>query len=112
MADALSVAPALPLAAPVKSVVAAPKSVERPTATDAAARPAVVSAQKAQPVPESRIDKQVHLPSAAERAETEYRRGVLAQRQGDAERCGRQLPRGTGDNMPNMPQPDRRWRHC
>ncbi len=84
MADALSVAPALPLAAPVKSIVAAPKAVERPTATDAAARPAVVSAQKAQPVPEPRIDKQVHLPSAAERAEAEYRRGVLAQRQGDA----------------------------
>jgi MSHA biogenesis protein MshN len=34
---------------------------------------------------EARIDKQVRLPSPAERAEIEYRRGVLAQRQGNAE---------------------------
>jgi MSHA biogenesis protein MshN len=35
--------------------------------------------------PDARIDKQVRLPSPAERAELEYRRGVQAQRQGHVE---------------------------
>lgn len=47
-----------------------------------AAKPAVK--EPIEPV-ESRIDKQVRLPSPIERAEADYRRGLLAQRQGNAD---------------------------
>ena len=59
-----------------------PKSPPQAAAATAAAKPAV--REPAEPV-ESRIDKQVRLPSPVERAEADYRRGLLAQRQGNAD---------------------------
>ncbi|MFA4968766.1 MAG: tetratricopeptide repeat protein [Sulfuritalea sp.] len=85
LADELSVVPA-PLPAPQRKAVApAPKAPERLT-DPVPPRPPVVALPKVPTVPtvpaEGRVEKQVRLPSAAERAESEYRRGVLAQRQG------------------------------
>ncbi|MCX7156846.1 MAG: tetratricopeptide repeat protein [Rhodocyclales bacterium] len=86
MADELSAVPAPAAESPRKAVAAAPKAVERPAASTAPSKPPVVALPKVPPVAgEARIDKQVRLPSAAERAEIEYRRGVLVQRQGNAE---------------------------
>ena len=80
MAEALSAAPA---AAPSRKVVtAAPNSPQPPAAVDLQPR----APGKASPIPaEVRIDKQVRLPSPAERAESAYRRGLLEQRLGNAE---------------------------
>jgi MSHA biogenesis protein MshN len=84
-ADELSVVPAPAPGPSRKAVAATPKTSERP-ADAAPPRPAVVALPKVPTVPaEGRIDKQARLPSAAERAEMEYRRGVLAQRQGRVE---------------------------
>lgn len=80
LADHLSVVPG---PEPQRKVVAtAPKAPER-SADPAPPRTPVVALPKVPTAPaEGRIDKQTRLPSAAERAEIEYRRGVLAQRQG------------------------------
>jgi len=67
------------------SAAAVPKPAERRPAEAPAPSPAPVVAAKPAPAVEARIDKQPRLPSAAERAEADYRRGVLAQRQGDAD---------------------------
>ncbi|KAF0163022.1 MAG: hypothetical protein FD157_3540 [Rhodocyclaceae bacterium] len=81
----LSAVPARAAEPPRKAMAFAPKATERPAAA-APSRPPVVALPKVPPVSgEARIDKQVRLPSAAERAEIEYRRGVLAQRQGALE---------------------------
>ncbi|MCX7147699.1 MAG: tetratricopeptide repeat protein, partial [Sulfuritalea sp.] len=85
MAGELSATPALP-AAPRKPVVVAPKAPELPPVTVVSPQLPVVALPKAPLASgEGRIDKQVRVPSAAERAEMDYRRGVLAQRQGNAE---------------------------
>jgi len=87
MAEALS-SPPMPIArsAPAENSAAAiPKPVERRPAEVPVPPPAPVVAAKPAPAVETRIDKQPRLPSAAERAEAEYRRGVLALRQGDAD---------------------------
>jgi len=84
MADQLSVVPQ-PEAPPVKASTPAAKPVEQPAASEPGMRPPTVAASKAIPIPEPRIDKQVRLPSATERADVEYRRGIQAQRQGDAD---------------------------
>ncbi|MDP3511824.1 MAG: hypothetical protein Q8S20_03670, partial [Sulfuritalea sp.] len=85
MADALSAAPAMPAKPEPKAPAIAAKSPQpspQAVAAAATARPAL----KEPPEPvESRIDKQVRLPSAVERAEADYRRGLLAQRQGNAD---------------------------
>ncbi len=87
LAGELSAAP--PIAAPSrpKAAAIASKVPELPPVSVLPPQPApVVSLPKAPPAPgEARIDKQVRVPSAAERAEIDYRRGVLAQRQGNAE---------------------------
>jgi MSHA biogenesis protein MshN len=71
---------------PRRPPAAVPKESERPAVDVAAPRQLVVALPKVPPEPgEVRIDKQVRLPSPAERAEIDYRRGVLAQRQGNAE---------------------------
>jgi MSHA biogenesis protein MshN len=81
--DVLSAAPAASAGPPRKDAAAAPKPVERastnaiPPKTSAIAAPRAPSARS-----EPHIEKQVRLPPATERAETEYRRGLLAQRQG------------------------------
>lgn len=72
--------PALPAVATVPVPLMAPAAVPvRPAATVAARElPAVA-------VAEPSISKQPRLPSAAERAEAEHRRGLLLQRQGQAD---------------------------
>jgi MSHA biogenesis protein MshN len=85
MADQLSVVPPLPEGPPARAATPPAKPVERPAASDAGVRPPTVSMPKVPPVPEPRIDKQVRMPSATERADIDYRRGILAQRQGDAD---------------------------
>ena len=82
MADELSTVPA-----PTRRVqAAAPKMPEQVAVGVVAPRSPVVASPRVPPVlAEARIDKQARLPSPAERAEIEYRRGVLAQRQGNAE---------------------------
>jgi MSHA biogenesis protein MshN len=86
MADALSATPVNGSAQPRKAAAVAPKAPEPPPAVAAPPRQSVVALPRV-PVtaPEARIDKQVRLPSPAERAELEYRRGVQAQRQGKVE---------------------------
>lgn len=93
MAGELSEVPALPAPHPRKTSTPQ-KAPELPAAPPQAAellpsrvvevKPPVVALPK---VPlasgEVRIEKQVRVPSAAERAESEYRRGMLAQRQGN-----------------------------
>ena len=84
MADQLSVVP--PPEAPAgKSAPPAAKPVDRPAASDSGLRPPSVAAAKPVPAPEPRIEKQVRLPSATERADSDFRRGIQAQRQGDAD---------------------------
>ena len=84
MADQLSVVP--PPEAPTgKSAPPAAKPVDRPAASDSGLRPPSVAAAKPVPAPEPRIEKQVRLPSATERADSDFRRGIQAQRQGDAD---------------------------
>jgi MSHA biogenesis protein MshN len=85
MADQLSAVPSLPEVPPVKSATLAPKPAERTAVSDGGLRPPAVPASRAIPAPEPRIDKQLRMPSAAERADIDYRRGILAQRQGDAD---------------------------
>lgn len=81
--DVLSAAPAASAGPPRKDAAVVPKPVERagtnaiPPKTSAIAAPRAPSARS-----EPHIEKQVRLPPATERAETEYRRGLLAQRQG------------------------------
>lgn len=81
--DALLAAPP-PIAVPPRNEAVAPKPAEPKDSGSVApkSKPAVTaSAPPARPI--SRIDKQVSLPSAAERAEAEYRRGLSSQRQGN-----------------------------
>ena len=85
MADQLSVVPSMPDIPATKVAPAAQKPVERPVISDAGVRPPTVAMPKVPPVLEPRIDKQVRLPSATERADLDYRRGILAQRQGDTD---------------------------
>lgn len=93
MADELLVAPAAVAVPPAKPAAAAPKPAEpnpvQPKFPEiATARPPPAVSAKAAPVAvESRIDKKERMPSAAERAESEYRRAVLAQRQGHADQA-------------------------
>lgn len=84
MADQLSVVPP-PEASSAKSMTPPAKPVERAAASDSEARLPALAAAKPVPVAEPRIEKQVRLPSATERADTDYRRGIQAQRQGDAD---------------------------
>jgi len=87
LAGELSATPRLSAEPPRKVVAVAPKEPEVPPVSVILPQPApVVALPKVPPAPgETRIDKQVRLPSAAERAEIEYRRGVMAQRQGNAD---------------------------
>lgn len=87
MADQLSAMPATPpktgpKTEPKTPAIAPSAPKPPPQAAALAAKPAVK--EPAEPV-ESRIDKQVRLPSPVERAEADYRRGLLAQRQGNAD---------------------------
>ncbi|MCX7162307.1 MAG: tetratricopeptide repeat protein [Rhodocyclales bacterium] len=83
MTEDLSALPALRAKAPAKAEAAASRKPDQPGMRAAAPGPTVVAPPKVPPLAEEgRIDKQLRLPSPAERAETEYRRGVLAQRQG------------------------------
>ncbi len=101
MADALVALPEAkpeparkPPAAPPKSAppplpavaAVAPAPTSRSPVTETATRPAPVAAVKvAPPAAEALIEKQLRQPSAAERAEAAYRRGLVATRQGLAE---------------------------
>ena len=86
MADALSMTPSAGSAPPRKAVVAAPKLPEQAAVAVVPPRQPVVALPRVPATaPDARIDKQVRLPSPAERAELEYRRGVQAQRQGHVE---------------------------
>lgn len=93
MADELLVAPAAVVVPPAKPAAAAPKPAEpspaKPKSSDIATPklPPAVSGKAAPVAVESRIDKKERMPSAAERAESEYRRAVLAQRQGHADQA-------------------------
>lgn len=93
MADELLVAPPTVAVPPAKPVAAVPKPAEpnpaKPKSSEIAApKLAPVASGKAAPAAvESRIDKQERMPSAAERAESEYRRAVVAQRQGHADQA-------------------------
>ena len=97
MAEALSAGPA---AAPSRKAVATvPNSPERPAAADLGPR----APGNAPPIPAAaRIDKQVRVPSPAERAESEYRRGILAQRLGNAEEAAGSY-RAALDDYPEHP---------
>lgn len=66
---------ALPARAPAAEPPAVPVRPAPPLAKESAAAPAM----------ESSINKQPRLPTAAERAEADYRRGLLAQRQGQTD---------------------------
>jgi len=84
LADELSVVPTRSPGTTRKAaaVPPAPKASSEPPPDAASPHPRVVALPKVPGAPlEVRIDKQVARPSAAERAEIEYRRGVLAQRQ-------------------------------
>jgi len=87
MADALSTVPVVAPEPPPKAPAIAPKTTPKPVASAVAPpRPPVAALPKVSPVSaDPHINKQERLPSPAERAELEYRRGVLAQRQGNAE---------------------------
>ena len=84
MAGELSEPPRLAAVPPRGAVAVVSKT---PQASGAASPPQPVPPlSRASPVPgEVRISKQDHLPSTAERAEIEYRRGLQAQRQGNAD---------------------------
>lgn len=80
-------APAKAVPPPLAAVAAvAPAPTSRPPVAEAATRPAPVAAAKAAPpAAEALIEKQLRQPSAAERAEAAYRRGLAAARQGFAD---------------------------
>ena len=99
MADQLSVVPSLPEVPPAKAATPSVKPIGRPAASDPGVRPPTVAMPKVPPVLEPRIDKQVRLPSATERADIDYRRGILAQRQGDADSAANGY-RGALDTYP------------
>ena len=88
MADKLSVIPE-PAVETTRKAVVAPKAPQRQPAIAAPPRQSVVAALPVVPTAatEGRIDKQVRLPSPAERAETEYRRAVQAHRQGNLDQA-------------------------
>ena len=76
--------PAPPALAALAAVAPAPTS--RPPVAESTPRPAAVVAARAAPVAaDALIEKQLRQPSAAERAEGGYRRGLAAARQGLAE---------------------------
>lgn len=84
MADELSVTRSHTPTPPHKAEFPMPQPPEGKAVGNIAPRAiAVVMPRVPQAVDESRIDKQVRLPTAAERAEASYRRGLLAQRQGN-----------------------------
>ena len=86
MAEGLSELPSMADASSRKPVVTTPKLPQQPAVNAVPPRPPVVALPKIPALPdEARIDKQVRLPSGAERAELAYRRGVLAQRQGNVD---------------------------
>jgi MSHA biogenesis protein MshN len=86
MADSLSEVPEVATGLPRKAHATAQKESGREDAGAAPSHaPLVVMPKVPLVLTEARIDKQVRLPSPAERAEIDYRRGVLAQRQGNAE---------------------------
>lgn len=90
MASELSATPAVPVAPTQKLVVAAvPKASALPSVSAVPSKPqqppAVVLPKAPSPASEARIEKQVRVPSAAERAEIDYRRGVLARSWGNME---------------------------
>lgn len=92
MAGELSAAPAAMVEPPRKAVAAMPaipampKAPERSVAGNIPSPLPVAALPKVAAAPlEARIEKQERLPSAAEKAEIDYRRGLLAQRQGNAE---------------------------
>ena len=85
MAEDLSALPAVRAKSPAKAETAAPRTPDLPDIRATASLPTASVPAKTPPLDEVRIDKQLRLPSPAERAETEYRRGVLAQRQGKVE---------------------------
>ena len=91
MTGELSVTPAVAATPPRMTVAATPAPPappERPADNAVPSRLPMVTVPKAPPVSaEPSIDKQVRLLSPAEMAEIEYRRGVLAQRQGNAEQA-------------------------
>lgn len=81
-ADQLSTLPA-PMAETPRQVASAPKAADARVADTVPARPPLIVLPRVPPVAGAvRVDRQAHLPSAAERAESEYRRGIQAQRQG------------------------------
>lgn len=84
MASELSALPApIPDAAPKP---ATPKTSTRaPVVSALPSQPVVVAPKAPPPLPEARISKQERVPSAADRAETDYQRGVAALRQGNAD---------------------------
>jgi MSHA biogenesis protein MshN len=88
MADALSVMPP-PAVETTRKATVAPKASERqPTPVIPPRQSVAAVVPKVPPVgAEGRIDKQERLPSPAERAETEYRRAVQAQRQGNLDQA-------------------------
>lgn len=90
LAGELAATPEVRPSPPRKTVVVEPKPqeliVNPVSSSPASPSQPVVALPKVLPASsEARIDKQVRLPSPAERAEAEYRRGVVAQRQGNAE---------------------------
>lgn len=96
LADEIA-APPTRAAEPARKPATVPKAAGEPkpagepkaaTANPEPVRPPVVALPRIPPsLAEASIDKQVRLPSAAERAEQQYRRGVVAQRQGNAEQA-------------------------
>jgi MSHA biogenesis protein MshN len=88
MADELSVMP-VPAVETLHKATVAPKTPERKAAVIAPPQqPVAVVKPGMSPAPAGgRIEKQARLPSAAERAEAEYRRAVLAHRQGSLEQA-------------------------
>lgn len=88
MADELSVIPVPAVETPRKTT-ATPKAPQRQPAIAVPPRQSVTVTLPKGPstAAEGRIDKQVRLPSPAERAETEYRRAVQAQRQGNLDQA-------------------------
>lgn len=84
--DALLAAPP-PIAEPSrKEEAVVPKAAERTGTHTVSSKTAGTTTAKSPPArPEAQIEKQLRLPSATERAETEYRRGLLIQRQGNPE---------------------------
>jgi MSHA biogenesis protein MshN len=86
MAEGLAMTPVGAPEPSPKPVAAGPKLPQQPAVNAVPPRPPVVALPKIPAQPdEGRIDKQVRLPSAAERAEIAYRRGILAQRQGNVD---------------------------